>query len=126
WLVAAVAELRALGRTTRMELVTRQDESERLEREMPIPVPVFDVILDDGSLVPSVVAVGDRAFGIIVGGHSGFFSFAAVPELATRQVRATLRLTRIHSLPFIGQRLRRLWAESIGASLTRPSWIPTI
>lgn len=109
-----------------MELVTRQDESERLEREMPTPVPVFDVVLDDGSLVPSVAAVGDRAFGVIVGGHTGFLSFAAVPELSSRRVRAALRLTRIHSLPFIGKWLRRRWAESIGASFTRPSWIPKI
>lgn len=107
-----------------MELVTRQDESERLAREMPTQVPVFDVVLDDGSLVTSVAAVGDRAFGVIVGGHTGLLSFAAVPELSSRRVSAALRLTRIHSLPFIGQRLRRRWAESIGASFTRPSWIP--
>lgn len=110
----------------RMEMVTSQDESERLERELPNPVPVFDVVLDDGSLVPSVAAVGDRAFGIIIGGHTGFLSFAAVPELALRRVRATLRLTLIHSLPFLGPELRRRWAESIGASRTRPTWIPKI
>ena len=57
---------------------------------MPSPVPVFDVVLDDGSLVPSVAAVGDRAFGVIVGGHTGFLSFAAVPELAIKAALARL------------------------------------
>lgn len=111
-----------------MELVTRQDESERLQREMlrdmPSPVPVFDVVLDDGSLVQTVAAIGDRAFGVIVGGHTSFLSFADVPQLSSRRVRAALRLTRIHSLPIIGWRLRRRWAESIEASFTCPSWIP--
>jgi len=109
-----------------MELVTRSDESERLQREMPTLVPVFDLVLDDGSLLPSVAAVGDRAFGIIVGGQTGFLSFAAVPQLASRRVRGVLRLTRIHRLPFIGERLRRRWAKSVGVSPTRPSWLPEL
>ncbi len=29
---------------------------------------MFDIVLDDGSLVPTVEVIGDRALGIIVGG----------------------------------------------------------
>ena len=90
-----------------MEIVTNKDESDRLQRDMPNCVPVFDVVLDDGSLVPSVAVIDDRAIGAIVGGHTGFITFAAVPELASRRVRDFLRLTSIHGLPFIGQWLRR-------------------
>jgi hypothetical protein len=87
---------------------------------------LFDLVLDDGSLVPSVAVVGDQAVGVLVGGHTGFLAFAVVPQLALRRVRAALKLTRIHYLPFFGQRLRRRWAESVGASLTRPAWIPRL
>ena len=109
-----------------MELVTHKDESDRLQREMPVPAPVFDVVLDDGSLVQSVVVVNDRAIGVIVGGHTGFLPFAAVPELATRRVRDALRLTRCHRFPFIGSRIRHRWAQTRSASVARPSWMPLI
>jgi hypothetical protein len=115
-----------LDHTTRMEIVTHKDESDRLLADWPKRVPVFDVVLDDGSLIREVVAFGDRAVGVIVGGHTGFIAFAAVPELASRQVREFLRLTRIHGLPFIGQWLRCRWAARIGASSARPSWIPKL
>ena len=39
--------------------------------DRPKRVPVFDVVLDDGSLIREVVAFGDRAIGGIVGGHIG-------------------------------------------------------
>jgi hypothetical protein len=109
-----------------MELVTDKDESERLEREMPIPVPAFDIVLDDGSLIRKVAVVGNRALGIIVGAHTGFLPFAAVPQIRSRRVRHALRLTRIHRLPFIGRRLRSRWAERVGASPEQPTWIPKI
>jgi hypothetical protein len=109
-----------------MEIVTHKDESDRLQRDMPKCIPVFDVVLDDGSLVRSVAVIDGRAVGAIVGGHTGFVAFAAVPELASRRVRDFLRLTSIHGLPFIGQWLRRRWAERVGASLIRPSWIPKL
>lgn len=109
-----------------MELVTNKDEAERLDREMPIRVPVFDIVLDDGSLIQAVAVIGDRALGIIVGGHTGFLSFAAVPQIHSRRVRDALRLTRIHGLPFIGRRLRRRWAARVGALPEQPAWIPNI
>jgi hypothetical protein len=109
-----------------MELVTRKDESERLERNLPVPVPAYDIVLDDGSLVPDVAVVGDRAVGVIVGGHTGFLSFADVPQIVSRQIRNTLRLTQVHKLPFIGPCLRRRWARKVGASLDHPAWIPKL
>lgn len=109
-----------------MELVTDKDESERLERQMPRPVPVFDIVLDDGSLVPAVAVVADRALGVIVGGHTGFLPFSAVPQIRSRRVRDALRLTPIHRLPFIGRWLRRRWAQRVGASPNPPAWIPKL
>jgi hypothetical protein len=109
-----------------MELVTRKDESQRLERDLPMPVPVYDIVLDDGSLIPAVAVVGDRAVGVMVGGHTGFLSFADVPEIVSRRIRNALRLTQVYTLPFIGPRLRRRWARKVGASLDHPAWIPTL
>lgn len=107
-----------------MDLVIHKDEAEKLEREMRVPVPMFDVVLDDGSLVLGVAVVGDRAVGVIVGGHTGFLPFADVPQVASRRIRDALRLTRVHALPFIGNWLRRRWARRVGASLGQPAWIP--
>jgi len=50
-----------------MEIVTHKDESDRLQRDMPKCIPVFDVVLDDGSLVRSVAVIDGRAVGAIVG-----------------------------------------------------------
>ena len=91
---------------------------------MPRPVPVFDVVLDDGSLLPWVAVIEDRAIGIIVGGQTGFFAFADVPEVVSRSVRHSLRLSRMHKLPVIGRWLRHRWAERVGASSAHASWIP--
>lgn len=108
-----------------MQLVTCQDESERLQREMPSPVPLFDIVLDDSSLVPTVAVVADRALGVIVGGHTGLLPFSAVPQLHSRRVLHALRLAPLHRLPFIGRRLRR-WARRLGASPNPPVWIPKL
>jgi len=109
-----------------MELVTRPEESQTLQREMPIPVPVFDIVLDNGSLLPNVAVVDDRAVGVIVGCHTGFIAFADVPELASRQVGHALRIAGAYSMPVIGAWLRRRWAARLGARPSRPSWIPPL
>ena len=109
-----------------MEIVTAIDESDRLQRGMPTCIPVFDVVLDDGSLVRSVAVIEGKAVGAIVGGHTGFLAFASVLELTSRRVRDFLRLTSVHGLPFIGRWLRHRWAERVGALPARPSWIPKL
>jgi hypothetical protein len=109
-----------------MELVTRPDDSQTLQRDMATSVPVFDVVLDDGSLLPNVAVVEGRAVGVIAGGHSGFIAFADVPELASRQVVHKLRVAGAYSVPVLGAWLRRRWAVRLGASPSRPSWIPSL
>ena len=109
-----------------MELVTTLDEFRRLEAQVPKPGLVFDLVLDDGSLVPAVLAGGDRALGIMVGGHTGFLPFADVPKVADRKVRHTLRVSGVYASLFIGWWLRRRWAAKVGASPARASWIPAI
>src|SRR4051812_287595 len=50
----AVPREASFGDFTFMELVIQRDESERLQKALPKPVPVFDVVLDDGSMIPNV------------------------------------------------------------------------
>jgi len=111
-----------------MDLVTNPGEFRRLEGEALKlePIPVFDLILDDNSFVPSVVALGDRALGVLVGGHTGFLPFADVPAVASRKVREALRVSGAYASPFFGWWLRRRRAGRAGALPGRPSWIPAI
>jgi hypothetical protein len=107
-----------------MDLVTHSDESQKLQRDMIKRGTMFDVILDDGSHVADTLAVDGRAVGVVVGGQTGFLAFADVPQLSSRHIRHTLRLSRVHRLPFIGRRLRRQWAVRAGALPDWPAWIP--
>ena len=109
-----------------MELVTRPEESKALQRDMRQPVPMFDIVLDDGSRLPSVAVVNGRAVGIIVRGHTGFIAFSDVPVLASRRVAHALRISGAYLLPGIGAWLRRRWAARVGALPVRPSWIPQL
>jgi len=109
-----------------MELVTDLDEFRKLNAELSTPAPVFDLVLDDRSFVPGAVAVGDKALGVIVGGHTGFLAFADVPEVGARRVRYVLRVSGIYAWPLVGWWLRRCRANRAGASRTRPSWIPAL
>ena len=113
---------------SRMEIVKDPADFRKLELEVLKlnPVPVFDLILDDDTFVPGVVALDDRALGILVGGHTGLIAFADVPAVANRTVRRALRVSGIYKSPFFGWWLRRRRAERAGALAGSPSWIPTI
>jgi len=112
-----------------MDLVTDKGEFTKLEGEAlkVKPVPVFDLVLDDNSFVPGVVALGGKALGVIVGGHTGFLAFADVPTVANRKVRQALRVSGLYASPIVGWWLRRRRAARAGAvSSRRPAWIPAI
>jgi hypothetical protein len=111
-----------------MDLVTDQAEFKKLEGEALKlkPIPVFDLVLDDGSFVPGVVAVGERAIGVLVGGHTGFLSFADAPGVANRKVREALRVSGAYASPLVGWWLRRRRAARAGALPGRASWLPAI
>ena len=109
-----------------MDLVTCSDESLNLQRAMIQRGTLFDVILDDGSLVANTLAVDGRAVGVVVGGQTGFLAFADVPQLSSRHIKHTLRLSRVHRMPIFGPRLRQSWAMRAGASPDWPDWIPKI
>ena len=113
-----------------MDLVTDKLESARLLEEVfrlkAFPLPVFDLILDDNSFVPDVVALGQRAVGVVVGGHTGFLSFADVPAVANRKVREALPVSGAYATPFVGSWLRRRRAERVGALPGTVSWLPVI
>lgn len=121
--LARRASAETFGDSTRMDLVTDKGEFKRLEGEaMKLrPVPVFDLVLDDNSFVPGVVALGDRALGVVVGGHTGFLAFADVPAVANRKVRHVLRVSGVYASPFLGRWLRRRRAAGAGASSGCPS-----
>ena len=111
-----------------MDLVIDQAEFKKLEREALKlkPMPVFDLVLDDNSFVPGVVALGDRALGVLVGGHTGFLSFADVPAVADRKVREALRVSGAYASTLVGWWLRRRRAAKAGALGGRASWLPAI
>jgi len=111
-----------------MNLVTDPAEFKKLEGEAwkLKPMPVFDLVLDDDSFVPGVVALGDSASGVLVGGHTGFLPFADVPAVANRKVRVALRVSGAYGSPFVGWWLRRRRAARAGALPGRAPWIPTI
>ena len=118
----------ASGDSNRMDMVIDPAEFKRLEGEALKlkPIPVVDLILDDSSFGPSVVALGDKALGVLVGGHIGFLPFADVPAIASRRVREALPVSGAYASPFIGWWLRRRWAARAGALASRPSWIPAL
>jgi hypothetical protein len=111
-----------------MDLVTDSAELQKLEGEAlkRKPMPVFDLVLDDSSFVPGVVALGDRALGVLVGGHTGFLAFASVTAVANRRVRQAFQVSGIYASPFVGWWLRRRRAARVGAMPGRPSWMPTL
>jgi hypothetical protein len=116
------------GDSKRMDLVMDPAEFKRLEGEALKlkPTPVFDLVLDDNTFVPSVVALGDRALGVLVGGHTGFLPFADVPAIVSRRVREALPVSGAYASPLVGWWLRRRRATRAGASASRPSWIPAL
>jgi hypothetical protein len=113
-----------------MDLVTDKLGFAKLVGEVfrikALPVPVFDLILDDNSFIPDVVALGQRALGVVVGGHTGFLAFADVPTVADRRVRQALRVSGVFASPVIGWWLRQRRAARAGAMAGRPSWIPSL
>ena len=113
-----------------MDLVTDKLEFTKLLGEVlrinAFPVPVFDLILDDNSFVPDVVALGQRALGVVVGGHTGLLAFADVPTVADRSVRQALQVSGFYASPVIGWWLRQRRAARAGAMASGPSWIPSL
>jgi hypothetical protein len=89
------------------------------------PVSVFDLVLDDNSFVPQVVAVGQRAVEVVVDGHTGFLLFVDIPTVASRKVREALPISGVYAIPFVGSRLRRRRAERSGALPGHVSWLPS-
>lgn len=108
-------------------LVTDKDESASLESQFGSgQASRFDLVLDDGTYLADTMAFGGRAVGLAIGGHTGYISFSAVPQVRGHSVLHSLRLRRYHFWPFIGRRLRRRWAESIGVKPRDPVWRPKI
>ena len=111
-----------------MELVTDSAQFKSLEAEAAKlrPMPVFDLVLDDKSFVPAVVAIGDKALGVLVGGQTGFLPFADVPQVAPRKIEHTLRVSGIYTSAFVGWWLRRRWAARVGALPGLATWLPKL
>jgi len=83
---------------------------------------ILDVLLDDGTWLPDTMAVGDRAFGLLIGGHTVFQFFSDVPELIGRSIKHALQLRRRHGSLLFGWWLRRRWARGVGARIEYPAW----
>src|SRR4051812_26297687 len=108
-----------------MELVTQSDEARELDHRLQ-DASRFDLILDDGTYLPDSFVIEARAFGILVGGHTGIVLFAEIPSLAFRRVHQSLPLSRRYHFPFFGRWLRHRWASQAGARLTKPDWVPAL
>ena len=104
-------------------IVTEKTESERFEQQISSSDwTLHDIILDDGTWLPDTMVVDDRAFGLLIGGHTVFQFFRNIPQLVGRNVTHTLRLRRRHGSLFFGWWLRRRWARKVGARLEYPTW----
>jgi len=108
-----------------MELVTDPDEARQIDHTLA-EADFCDLVLDDGSYVPNSAVLESRAFGIVIGGQTGFLPFAGIPGLASRRIQHILRLSRVHRIPLLGSWLRHSWASRVGGRLTKPSWIPKL
>lgn len=85
-----------------------------------------DIILDDGSYLDEVLCFGDYALGIMIGGHTGFLPFTDCEQIKGRRVTNFLKWGWSHAVPLVGRRLRYQWAQKMGVTPARPSWVPKI
>ena len=107
----------------RMVIVTEKTESERLEQQLSSSDwRLHDIVLDDGTWLPDTMVLNDQAFGLLIGGHTGFQFFRDVPQLVGKNVTKHLRLRRRHGSLLFGWWLRRRWARQVGARLDYPQW----
>jgi hypothetical protein len=108
-------------------IVTAKEESEEFEQNMGSRNwTLHDVVLDDGTWLPDTMVVGDRAFGLLIGGHTVFQFFRDIPQLGGRAMAYDLPLRRRHGSLLFGWWLRRKWARQVGATLKYPAWRASI
>ena len=106
-----------------MIIVSEKMESERLEQQISSRKwTLHDIVLDDGTWLPDTMVFEDRAFGLLIGGHTAFQFFRDVPQVTGRNITHDLRLRRRHWSLFFGWWLRKRWARRVGARLEYPTW----
>ncbi|HEV7927653.1 MAG TPA: hypothetical protein VGR14_20035 [Verrucomicrobiae bacterium] len=107
-----------------MMLIADVEESKRLEQKLRPNggFLTYDIVLDEGTWLPNTVVIDDKAFGLLIGGHTGFQFFRDIPQLAGRTVFHWLKLRRRHGLLLIGWWFRKRWARAVGARLEYPTW----
>ena len=104
-------------------LVTNKNESQQLEQQMmSSDWRLHDVVLNEGTWLPDTMVVDDKAFGLLIGGHTVFQFFRDIPDLVGKTVANALPLRRRHGSLLFGWWLRRRWARRVGARLEYPTW----
>lgn len=109
-----------------MKLVTEQSELEALPPDRWERARRVDLILDDGSLLQDVCAIGEQAFGMVPGGQTGTVEFADVDALKDRSIRTAFEIQGLFAAPLIGRWLRSRRAAGAGADFGRPDWLPPL
>jgi hypothetical protein len=84
-----------------MTLITDSEESNRLQQQVG-QFLIYDIVLDDGTWLPNTMVIDDRAFGLLIGGHTAFQFFRDIPQLAGRTVQHWLRLRSRHGSLLFG------------------------